>query len=384
MGFDKTTYMSKLLSTDLTSKPQDLSLKARRVLEVRDEVFAHWEAQVKQSIAGAQSVAQPVLLDTLPMFYGNIVEALSPGFARNNAAGDTTAAAGHGGERARTTEYRAVEVVHEYHLLRDSFLAVCADHAIVFSSEELNIVMRSFDQAILDSVDEFTTIQSAFRERIAATLTHDMRTPLSVILNTAHLLTRVDKEHLATLAKKIIDNGWRLEAMFKEQLDALERAPAGTDRLNVTQWDALALAHQVCDQFNNSTAHSCRVVGEAVSGWLDRDLLQRALENLVGNALKYGASDTVVTISVAQTHGRVIVSVHNCGNPIAKEKRSEIFRYLNRSGANDQPGWGLGLSFVQDVAIRHGGTVVLDSSQAAGTTFSIDIPCDRRASGVNP
>ena len=57
MGFDKTTYMSKLLSTDLTSKPQDLSLKARRVLEVRDEVFAHWEAQVKQSIAGAQSVA---------------------------------------------------------------------------------------------------------------------------------------------------------------------------------------------------------------------------------------------------------------------------------------------------------------------------------------
>lgn len=172
--------------------------------------------------------------------------------------------------------------------------------------------------------------------------------------------------------------------MFKEQLDALERAPAGTDRLNVTQWDALALAHQVCDQFNNSTAHSCRVVGEAVSGWLDRDLLQRALENLVGNALKYGASDTVVTISVAKTHGRVIVSVHNCGNPIAKEKRSEIFRYMNRSGADDQPGWGLGLSFVQDVAIRHGGTVVLDSSQAAGTTFSIDIPCDRRASGVNP
>ena len=318
------------------------------------------------------------------MFYGNIVEALSPGFARDNAAGNTTAAAGHGGERARTPEYRVVKVVHEYHLLRDSFLAVCADRTIVFSSQELDIVTRSFDQAILDSVDEFTTIQSAFQERIAATLTHDMRTPLSVILNTAHLLTRVDKEHLATLSKKIIDNGWRLEAMFKEQLDALERAPAGTNRLNVTQWNVLALAHQVCDQFNNSTAHSCRVVGEVVSGWLDRDLLQRALENLVGNALKYGTSDTAVTISVAQMHGRVIVSVHNCGNPIAKEKRSEIFRYLNRSGADDQPGWGLGLPFVQDVAIRHGGTVVLDSSQAAGTTFSIDIPRDRRASGIKP
>ena len=380
---DKTIYMSKLLSTNLTSKPQNLSIKARRVLEVRDEVFAHWEAQVRQGIAGAEGVAHPVLLDTLPMFYGNIVEALSPGFARDNAAGDTTAAAGHGGERARTTEYRVVEVVHEYYLLRDSLLAVCAHHTIVFNSRELDIVTRSFDQAILDSVDEFTTIQSAFRERIAATLTHDMRTPLSVILNTAHLLTRVDKEHIAPLAKKIIDNGWRLEAMFKEQLDALERAPAGTDRLKVTQWDALALAHQVCDQFNDSTAHSCRITGEAVTGWWDRELLQRALENLTGNALKYGASDTVVTINVAQTHGRVIISVHNRGNPIAKEKRSEIFRYLNRSNADDQPGWGLGLPFVQDVATRHGGTVVLDSSLAAGTTFSIDIPCDRRALAVN-
>ena len=43
--------MSKLLSTDFTSKPQDLSLKARRVLELRDKVFAHWEARVPQSIA---------------------------------------------------------------------------------------------------------------------------------------------------------------------------------------------------------------------------------------------------------------------------------------------------------------------------------------------
>ena len=177
-------------------------IQARRVLEVRDEVFAHWEGRVQQSIAGAKSIAHPVLLDTLPMFYGNIVEALSPGVARDNAVGGTTAAAGHGGERARTTEYCVAEVVHEYHLLRDSLLAVCAEHTIVFSRPELDIITCSFDQAIVDSVHEFTTIQSALRERIAATLTHDMRTPLAVILGTAHLLTRVDKAHIASLAKK--------------------------------------------------------------------------------------------------------------------------------------------------------------------------------------
>ena len=381
-------HMSKLLSTDLTSKKQDLSKKAYRVLEVRDEVFAHWEKKVREGVAGAENVSHPVLLDTLPMFYGNIVEALSPGSARENAAGDTTAAAGHGGERARTTEYRAVEVVHEYYLLRDSLLTVCARHAIVFTSNELGIITRSFDQAILDSVEEFTSIHSAFRERIASTLTHDMRTPLSVILNAAHLLTRVDKMQVAELAKKIIDNGQRLEAMFKEQLNALNRAPASIDHLEITHWDALELAQQVGQQFNDSTANSCQVLGKPASVWWDRNLVQRALENLTNNAVKYGTSASAVTIHVADTHGRVIISVHNCGNPIAKEERVKIFQYLNRShqstqsNRGEQPGWGIGLTFVQDVATYHGGTVVLDSSESAGTTFSIDIPCDARALNI--
>ena len=377
--------MSKLLSTDLTSKKQDLSKKAHRVLEVRDEVFAHWETTVREGVAGAEDVTHPVLLDTLPMFYGNIVEALSPGLARDNAVGDTTAAAGHGGERARTTEYSAVEVVHEYYLLRDSLLAVCARHKIVFSSKEREIITRSFDQAILDSVEEFTSIHSAFRERIASTLTHDMRTPLSVILTAAHLLTRVDEKRVAELVKKIIDNGQRLEAMFLEQLNALNRAPASIDHLEVSQWDALELAQQVGQQFNDMTANSCQVFGNPVSVWWDRNLLQRALENLTANAVKYGASGGVATINVANTHGRVIISVHNRGNPIAKEERVKIFQYLNRShqsnqsSRDDQTGWGIGLTFVQDVATYHCGTVVLDSSELAGTTFSIDLPCDARA-----
>ena len=249
----------------------------------------------------------------------------------------------------------------------------------------MGIITRSFDQAILDSVEEFTSIHSAFRERIASTLTHDMRTPLSVILTAAKLLTRVDEKQVAELAKKIIDNGQRLEAMFKEQLNALNRAPASIGHLEVTQWDAFELAQQVGQQFNDSTANSCQVSGKPVNVWWDRNLLQRALENLTANAMKYGTSASVVKISVASTHGRVIISVHNLGNPIAKEERIKIFQYLNRShqsNLNEQPGWGIGLTFVQDVATFHGGTVVLDSSALAGTTFSIDIPCDARALNI--
>ena len=370
--------MPELLSTDLTSSKHDLCEKARQVLELRDDVFALWETQVRDKVAGAQDVAGPILLDTLPLLYGNIVEALCPGSARDNATTNTTAAAGHGGERARSTEYRVVEVVHEYQLLREALLCISAQHGIVFTSDELLTITRSFDCAIRESVAEFSLTQSAFREQIAATLTHDMRTPLSVILSAAQLLPDQDAAGREKLTKKITDNGRRLETMFSEQLDAFNRALPGLTRLNVSNWNALELARQVCEQLTNGFDKPCEVVGDPVSGWWDRGLLQRAVENLVGNALKYGASDSAVIINVTEAFGRLIISVHNVGNPIAEDQQAQIFRYLNRLDNSDKKGWGIGLPFVQDVATRHGGTVIIDSSQAAGTTFAIDIPCDAR------
>jgi signal transduction histidine kinase len=133
----------------------------------------------------------------------------------------------------------------------------------------------------------------------------------------------------------------------------------------------------VAEHVNDTTRARCEVSGEPVRGWWDESALRRALENLALNAVKYG-DGKLVSVNVAQTHGRVILSVHNCGNPIPDERRKDIFEYLNRGEQADKTGWGIGLPFVQDVARRHGGTVVLDSSAQAGTTFTLDIPVDGR------
>lgn len=368
-----------MLSTDLTTTERHLSTTARRVLALREAVFAQWEYKVRDTLAGAANVAHPILLDTLPMFYGNLVEALSPDIARENAASNTTAAAGHGAERARTTEYKTAEVVQEYHFLRDCLYEVCADQGVLFTADEAAIITRSFDQAIREAVSEFAAIQSAFRERIAASLTHDMRTPLSVILTAAQMLARSGDAGTARLAEKIGTQARRLEAMFQEQLDAIDAAPVKAEQLQVSHFDALELARQVAADSSDGTRPGarCVVTGDPVCGWWDRNALLRALENLVGNGLKYGSGDQV-TIDVAQAHGRVILSVHNHGNPIDEADHAAIFRYLNRGATQQQPGWGIGLQFVQSVAIRHGGTVVLDSAADTGTTFAIDIPCDAR------
>lgn len=366
-----------MLSTNQQSSAKGLSEQSRKVLAIRDEVFTEWEQRVRSLIQGADEVSHPVLLDTLPLFYGNIAEALSPGFDRENAASDSSAASGHGSERARTTDYEAVEIVYEYQLLRDALLHVAGRHGIRFSDEEAGIIGASFDQAIRDAIEEFTALQRSFRERVAATLTHDMRSPLSVIVSGAELLLATDPGNSAKIAQKILDNGLRLEQMIQEQLDAIRQATAQTPPLSLASLDALMLAREVADQMCGTLAAHCTVDGESVTGWWDERALRRALENLVSNAAKYGDGHEV-RVNVAQTHGRVIISVHNYGNPIPDERRKDIFEYLNRGEQSGQVGWGIGLPYVQEVAKRHGGTVVLDSSNQAGTTFTIDIPRDGR------
>jgi signal transduction histidine kinase len=366
-----------ILSTNQQARIANLSEQSRRLLAIRDDVFAEWEKRVRSQIQGADEVSHPVLLDTLPLFYGNIAEALSPGFDRENAASDSSAATGHGSERARTTEYKAVEIVHEYQLLRDALLEVAHSHGIRFGDEELRIIGSSFDQAIRDAIEEFTALQRAFRERVAASLTHDMRSPLSVVISGAELLLATNPGKSDKILQKILDNGLRLERMFQEQLDALSQPTAHATPLALAQVDALALAVKVGEHVNDTTAAHCEVSGEAVVCWWNESAMRRALENLALNAVKYG-DGKLVTMKVAQTHGRVIVSVHNCGNPIPDDRRKDIFEYLNRGEESDKTGWGIGLPFVQEVAKRHGGTVVLDSSEQAGTTFTLDIPIDGR------
>jgi signal transduction histidine kinase len=366
-----------MLSTNQQSSSRNLSEQSRKLLAIRDDVFAEWEKRVRCLIQGADEVSHPVLLDTLPLFYGNIAEALSPGFDRANAASDSTAATGHGSERARTTEYEAVEIVYEYQLLRDTLLDVAHRRGIRFTDEELRVIGSSFDQAIRDAIEEFTALQRAFRERVAASLTHDMRSPLSVIISGAELLLATNPGKSEKITRKILDNGLRLERMFQEQLDALSQPTAQAAPLDLAAMDALALARKVAEHVRDTTPAQCEVSGESVTGWWNESAMRRALENLALNAAKYGDGKQV-SMKVSQTHGRVIISVHNCGNPIPDEQRKDIFEYLNRGEQSDKTGWGIGLPFVQEVAKRHGGTVVLDSSEQAGTTFTLDIPIDAR------
>jgi signal transduction histidine kinase len=109
----------------------------------------------------------------------------------------------------------------------------------------------------------------------------------------------------------------------------------------------------------------------------DRLLLYQALTNLVTNAIKYSPAGTTVSIGVSNGNGAVRFQVIDQGYGIPADEASKIFEKFYRrrnKETREQSGFGLGLAFVKEVAMRHGGDVVVESEVGKGSVFTLWIP----------
>ena len=372
------------LATDQNTDGHGLSPTALRFIAIRDAVMDHWEREVRARVDGARDLLRPVLTNTLPAFFDNIAEALSPDHPRVQGASGSNAASAHGDERARMTPFGPDQVVHEYQILRES-IAVVARGRVALGEPEWAIIDASINAATREAIRAFTRIHEELRHKVAAALSHDMRTPLSVVANGAQLLGRTDDWSLVRkVAAKMQSNADRLEDMMAELLDALTFQGSARIPLHLTRFDILDLVQETREQYIPAAGGAVAinvaidVAGEPVTGYWCRASLRRALENLINNAIKYGDQGTI-GILAHQTRGRLMLSVHNGGNPIPEEQHERIFDYLRReAGPLSVTGWGIGLPFVKAVGESHGGSVTVDSAPQLGTTFLIDIPVDCR------
>lgn len=367
------------LATDQNPDGSGLSALSLRLLELRDEVIARWGQQTRENVDLARGLPHPILVNTLPVFYDNLIEALTPGYPRATAVSHANIAGVHGDERARMTSYGPEQVIHEYQLFRDAFLHVLGQHALELDGVQWAVFHASLDRAMREAVRNFTQVHQSLRHRTAAALSHDMRGPLSVITNGAQVLRlRSDtSEQLRGTATRILENGQRLNGMVEELLEALSFDTQHALPLTIEPMDLTAIAEAVCREINDSGAGQCELSGEQVAGYWCPNAMRRAIENLTGNALKYGDGG-LVTIHVSQAYGRAMLSVHNSGSTIPSANRDRIFEYLRREDSGKASGWGIGLPFVRSVAQSHGGSVVVDSAPGTGTTFTIDMPLDSR------
>jgi signal transduction histidine kinase len=359
-----------------------LSGTAQRMLELRDPIFSEWEKRVRATVDAARTLPHPLLINTLPVYFENLVQAISSDAPRRIATDTNTFAVEHGSERARLTEYSPQSVIDEFQILRWTILDVLSRHAVVLNAEELYTLNASIDSSVRESATAYALAQSALRERFVAALAHDLRSPLNNIVSAAELMLRLnDVEKIKALAKKVIDNGVRIDSMTKDMLDCMKLQRGERLVLNLSQFDVLETAKEVCEQSHANGDTRIELAGKSIIGWWDRDAIRRVIENLIGNALKYGASTTPVRIAINAQHGRMIITVHNMGEPVPPEQVESIFQVFRRAEtamSGKRQGWGIGLPYVRSVAESHGGSVVVDSSAETGTTFAVDIPVDAR------
>ncbi len=376
-------------STDNSSSKKLKSPVAITLSNKQGEILDEWLEAVKKNIDSAGSLHSPVIINTIPMFLGNLAEAIDHKLDRETALSSNNVAQEHGGERARVTDYGPDQIVQEYILLRDITLNTLRRfHSLEY--EILTTIQRSFDDAIQKAMMAFHQVYNEIRANVVTHLTHDIRTPLTAAkLSLDLILKTLQKSQssdaiekvklLVNRSKKNIDYGNELIQNILDETYSQSSLIKKSDRFLPNE--ILSIVHSAVSELSDDSRNQIVITGPKVNGFFERKGIRRLLENLISNAIKYGDENTPVEIKVCETHGRVLVSVHNKGNPIPEKERLHLFdnfERTDRARSSDKKGWGLGLAFCRQVAEDHGGCLAIESSAENGTTFTFDIPIDPR------
>ncbi len=255
----------------------------------------------------------------------------------------------------------------------------------VESSDELGELAASFNRMTEDLVaQKDRTLQAervaAWRE-LARRLAHELKNPLFPLQVTVENLMRAKQkspemfeevfhEGTATLLAEI-DNLKTIVSRFSEfsKMPQPQRRPT---QVNEVVQSVLRVFHAQLQQ-KNQIAVRTDLADALPEISADPDLLHRALQNLVLNAIDAMPQGGALTIRTATLGDRIEISVSDTGSGLTPKECGRLFTpyYTTK-----QHGTGLGLAIVQSVVSDHGGTISVESTKEKGTTFRIELPYD--------
>jgi signal transduction histidine kinase/CHASE2 domain-containing sensor protein len=221
---------------------------------------------------------------------------------------------------------------------------------------------------------------------VISLVSHEMRTPLTAIQGLSELLAAYDipGERRREMTLAINDEVKRLTRMITQYLD-IARLESGATVLRLAPVRIEPLIERLmlmaATAAEGKGIRLRREVAQALPGIaVDGDLLFRALENLVSNAVKYSPPGTEVTISARATESEMLIEVADEGPGIPAvdaERIFEKFYRVPRVEDADVPGTGLGLSLVREIVELHGGSVHVQGNSPSGSVFVVRLALHR-------
>ncbi len=247
------------------------------------------------------------------------------------------------------------------------------------ANQDLNNLTRSLHKKNAQ-LAHLNTIKNQFLGMAA----HDLRKPISVILNYAEFLLdetaeQLDEEHTSFL-RRIEHSALFMKRLVDDFLD-VSAIEAGSFQLNIAQVNpaeilerSLVLARMQAGKKRVALAVS---VAPGLSEiFIDADKIEQAMNNLLGNAIEHSAAGTCVSVTLQEVDERIVFSVQDQGVGMSQEAMKQLFTPFSTTGAiktGGEKSTGLGLTITRKIIDAHQGEMTVESEEGSGTTFTMHL-----------
>jgi signal transduction histidine kinase len=346
----------------------------RFVADHREQITNRWRERVA-AIPEVSALPPAALVDHMPEFLLELTRWID-GSAEGPERAYMHLVQGHALQRLGHGIDLGI-VLTEYQILREVILI---DTLAAVSDDAKGIIdiNRGLDLACSEAVRRYSLHREEIRERFVGILGHDLRNPLMSLTLAAEtvIATPCAQASHARLATAIKKGGERMGRMISDLVDfALGQLGGGIPSVPQTA-DLGEICREAVDELR--ATHPDRTIELRTKGSLvgsfDHDRVVQVMSNLVANALLHGSDPITIRVQEAADHQTVVTEVHNEGASIPAELLPHLFDPFRRGSRARRGGLGLGLYIVQQIALAHGATCVVDSSEERGTTFRIAWP----------
>lgn len=232
------------------------------------------------------------------------------------------------------------------------------------------------------------------KSRFFANISHEFRTPLTLILGPIDkLLSRITESESRNELTMMQRNAKRLQRLINQLLD-LSSLESGAMTIHVKEENIVKLVNEYVQSFESlaqlkGIELKFNAEDELIPLFVDRDKIEKILSNLLSNALKFTAEGGMVEVSVSGSRfasvdavysNRVVIKVSDTGTGISSNRIDKIFdRFyqIDDSQKRKNEGTGIGLALTKELVKLHHGQITVDSRVGKGTTFSIYLPAGK-------
>jgi PAS domain S-box-containing protein len=235
----------------------------------------------------------------------------------------------------------------------------------------------------LDNARLHDTVRASLRARdeMVGVVSHDLRNPVAAVKMLSRMMLLAPEAGGANPRENL-----ELIAQAAEQMDALIRDLLDVNRLDGGKLVISPVPVDPSDLVTDSLQTLRPLVEEKIISldleiepslpkvMADRERIQQALSNLVGNAIKFSPAGSKIVVGARGESEDVIISVLDRGRGIAAEHLPRVFDRYWQSSRTDRQGAGLGLAIAKGIVEAHGGRIWIESNPEEGTTASFSLP----------